>query len=1196
MSESNLPALSPKDASSEIVKNQSGDNNSLTEFQFVDGLPEVMVSLLERRYLVDFDSRDWQLSPRQGDTGRPLLREVTALGRPTNSSNWFSAMPHVLNACNTPGHSLVMAVHGQGDLHRLYLGGRRIVGDGGGSTEDYLASQESIFKSYFTGLEMGDTKQLNAGELPEMVRLLRNSPTISVITGIPSGRGERSPVELQNIDWLVKAVGTHKYLLMVVAEPLSQLEVDYTLDACRHLQSEIHSYVRRGISRNRGESKSESLTQTQTQVSYLPAYLQATSLFLEAVVGRDPIGRTGWKIAMHMASSLFQATGLIAQVSQLDGKRSDAQQQSISTSSGESSNVELLDAYAEACEVSLQKHIDRLSTGRSNGWWRTAIYVAAENEATQQSVSGALRSIISGSNTVLEPLRTLTLPVLETREFVEKGQILSLYPAKEKRSHPLGSSFDVLGTCINSEELAVVVNLPQNELPGLPMRTRSEFALTTPIHEATEKTISLGTLKDGLGRDLSPVMISLSELNRHCFVTGMTGYGKTNTCMQILLDAYRKFRIPFLVIEPVKSDYDRLANFPELNGTLRVYSIGGNTGSAFRINPFTVVPGIPLARHISTLKAVINASFPMYGGMPYITGKAIENVYSQMGWSQYTSTNSALSENSTWYERAGLTPSLSDLQGEVEKIVREFYRQGEVHDNMRGALLNRLGSLTRGINGMALNCRYGLSLDDLFEHPTVIQLENLGDNEDKAFVMAVILMFLREHAEIHRNATSDVCTLRHITLIEEAHRLLERVSASNDAESSSAKKNAVRMFTDMLAEVRSYGEGFIIADQIPSNLAQEVLKNTNLKITHRLTSPDDRQIVGECMNLSDRQISDLDNFYPGLAAVHDERIGEAIKVQPNYVLEGLRTIPTTKQLYYIEQKPLYLRQHGGCLSCQDVCQSYHLVKEMGEIEIVKGDGKTEKRQENMAKEIDAFIKSLLFADTENSWKLWQKWCQDWGFDASIQKNQFDFAYCSTVNAAYAALGNLFFTSRGPNNPTPYERMLRERAISIIGKLIKTWLSKTNLDDEARDEFKECICVSKDKRHPCLWAILKDTPFSLPQHEPALCKKCPVRCRLLFIIAPKIRALPNSRIWGEIDQLKASDQEPKETRHFTIQTRAKQIFDAHLNNVREGFITDSDVPSRSAVYCLLANNPTEFQEEQINKSVTISEFFEWLRMS
>jgi hypothetical protein len=200
--------------------------------QFTETLPLALVSLLERRFLAPFQGSNWQIHSQEGDTARPLLREVLSLGRPHRPEEWIQAMPHVLTACHDPGHSLMMALYGQGDRHRLYLGGRRVIGAGARSTEDYLLAQESAFKSYFSGLRMGPVRRLDTEEQPDLAGFLQTAPALGVVTGIPSRRDAKGgPLQFQSLDRLVNAVGEQRYALFVVAEPLDPWAIDTTLDA-----------------------------------------------------------------------------------------------------------------------------------------------------------------------------------------------------------------------------------------------------------------------------------------------------------------------------------------------------------------------------------------------------------------------------------------------------------------------------------------------------------------------------------------------------------------------------------------------------------------------------------------------------------------------------------------------------------------------------------------------------------------------------------------------------------------------------------------------------------------------------------------------------------------------------------------------------------------------------------------------------
>jgi DNA helicase HerA-like ATPase len=1121
--------------------------------QFTETLPLTLVSLMERRYLSHFNAAGWTIQPKDGDNARPLFREVVGLGRPHEDEEWALAMPHVLTACHDPGHALVMALHGQGDRHRLYLGGRRIIGAGARSTEDYLSGQESAFKSHLSGLRMGPTLRLDGTEMPELAEFLQTAPVMAAVTGIPSRRKGPNPLQFQSLDRLVNAVGEQRYALLIVAEPLEPWVIDETLDACRHLKSEVHAYIRRTINRSKGTTHSES-RQVETNKDWrrdMPYYLYGISIFCNLAgvfSGFGPAAVQGILRGLGPLSSSVQSMGMMANMESL---RQNMETVSDGDSFTESGGTELLNANAEACEDLLQQHIERLQAARSSGWWRTAVYVAAESEAAANSVSGALRSLCGGESTALDPIRTLAVPEHLLRTAVEQGQILTMRPAGGEQGHPLGASFDVLGTCLNSEELSVVVNLPQQEIPGLPMRDQSAFALSVPPREA--EAIELGRLQDNIGRDLGPVTITAHSLNRHVFVTGITGSGKTNTCMQLLLESYNQFNVPFMVLEPAKTEYRRLLQAPELRGKIRVYSIGGHSSFPFRLNPLSPVEGIPLGRHIDLLKAVFNASFPMFAGMGYVLEEAILDVYTERGWSLYTSGNAFLPERPTLDETSSLTPSLQDLHDQIEIVLaRKKYGQ-EIHQNMGAALRSRLRSLMVGNKGLMLDTRRSTPMRDLFERPTIIELQNLGDDEEKAFVMALLFVMLYEYAERRQRDKTEEGRkgLQHITLVEEAHRLLTASKGPASSEAGDPRGKAVSMFTDMLAEMRAYGEGFIIADQIPTKLAPETMKNSNLKIIHRLVAPDDREAAGSCVNLDDWQMKHLNNLTVGLAIVHDEKIGEAVltRIHPAKDTRAPDQPEGELQAKAGETEASarsYLYRHAGCHSCPSPCNFYHRLQEAED-------------QAEMALALRPFFESLLMGDAEGAWTEWSRWRPFWEREGYAMMNAagevaVGTTYCAATNAAHDWMGGLMaarsLVVRKEGGIAPPDRLRREGAARPLGELLMAWIGKGELDEEGRKAFAAA-------REALLETVAKAPPREAPG-----CPTCPVRCRMLPYVAPHLKEIAK----GVQPQLQGTQSNG--ARLVAIRKAVSEVQE-RIPLLKRG---DKAAAARTWLYCAVTNVP------------------------
>lgn len=221
-----------------------------------------------------------------------------------------------------------------------------------------------------------------------------------------------------------------------------------------------------------------------------------------------------------------------------------------------------------------------------------------------------------------------------------------------------------------------------------------------------------------------------------------------------------------------------------------------------------------------------------------------------------------------------LYPSLADLERAALRVVSEIGYGDEIRDNVTGFIRVRLGSLRLGNTGRFLHRTHPITIAKLLRSNVVLELEDLGDDKDKAFVMGVILVALTEHLRVEQHERPRTANrLRHVTVFEEAHRLFR--AQSDD----SAGTNAVELFASLLAEIRAYGTGVIVAEQIPSKIIPDVIKNTSVKIMHRLPAVDDRASVGATMNLSDPQSRFVVTLPPGEAAVFADGMDNPVLVR-----------------------------------------------------------------------------------------------------------------------------------------------------------------------------------------------------------------------------------------------------------------------------------------------------------------------------
>ena len=482
-----------------------------------------------------------------------------------------------------------------------------------------------------------------------------------------------------------------------------------------------------------------------------------------------------------------------------------------------------------------QRHAE-LRRGLSAGFWRLTVTVGGPDSESAARVAG-----LFCASTALD------------------GLPYALSPAPVAPAAP----------CYGSTELlAVLARPPESEVPGLRLALRPDFDVT-PEAPAATAGITLGDILDRNLMTAGPFILPRDSLNRHVFVCGATGAGKSQT-VRSLLEAAARQRIPWLVIEPAKAEYRLMANrIPEAEViTIRP---GEPDAIAAGLNPLEPASDdrggtFPLQTHADLVKALFIASFRSEEPFPQVLSAALTRVYEEAGW------DLALGEPRN---SEAAYPTLTDLQRAAERVVTEIGYSQRITDDVLGFIRVRLASLRHGTTGRFLEGGHPLDFGGLLRKNVVLEIEDVGDDADKAFLMGTVLIRLAEHLRLtHRTATTltPPTGLRHLTVVEEAHRLLRRATAAGPGEvaGGGAAGHAVEMFAGLLAEIRAYGEGLVIAEQIPARLVPDVIKNTAVKITHRLPAADDRDAVGATMNATPAQSRYLVTLAPGEAAVFSD--------------------------------------------------------------------------------------------------------------------------------------------------------------------------------------------------------------------------------------------------------------------------------------------------------------------------------------
>lgn len=545
--------------------------------------------------------------------------------------------------------------------------------------------------------------------------------------------------------------------------------------------------------------------------------------------------------------------------------------------------------YIQLLETKLQ----RLEKGRTSGLWRCNVFLLCDNLSSLRLAKGLLYNAFSGENSLPDPIRIHSCQA-------------------DQRSMP---SIEPL----TSMEVALLIRPPSEEYSGYEVVDYTRFGLETNLYVGKEsKSINIGQIYDRGRNTSNEFKVPLEDFTKHGLIVGVTGSGKTNTCFSLLDGIWDEGRgVPFMVIESAKSEYRGLLKHSRFKG-LKVFTVGDEVTSPFRINPFEAPKGILVQTHIDYLKSLFSASFVLYPPMPYVLEQSLQEIYEDRGWDLTGNKNSRGEESIRSY------PSLSDLASKISVVVDRMGYDERITMDIKAGLVARINQLsTGGGKGLMFSTRQSLDVSTLFESPCILELKQIVSDDEKAFIMGLILIRLYEHYE--GGNSKSLGKLCHITLIEEAHRLLRNVSTEQTSEiTANPKGRAIEVFTNILSEIRAYGEGILIAEQIPVKLTPDAIKNTNLKIIHRLVAEDDRKVVGSTMNLSNQQLSYLATLRAGEGVAYTEGMQKPvlIKVPISATKASLKAVSTMEvkeamRSFWLNHFNL-LMPFPGCVNCPEV--------------------------------------------------------------------------------------------------------------------------------------------------------------------------------------------------------------------------------------------------------------------------------------
>jgi hypothetical protein len=577
---------------------------------------------------------------------------------------------------------------------------------------------------------------------------------------------------------------------------------------------------------------------------------------------------------------------------------------------------------AKAYAAKVDALVASLDRALSIGGWRTGVYLLGDSSSYWQ-LSATWRATFTDDATGLPPVRVATTAAAAQAATAWAMPYGPAPPGPRAWRPPFRNQ-----TLLNSRQLAAFAHLPRLDTPGFAVRPAPAFAVSRPS-PTTDQSVAIGEILTNRRPTGSSYAVSLDQLTRHAFVAGLTGSGKTNTLMHLLGQAAAA-GLPFLVIEPAKTEYRELLGREEFGSRVRVFTIGREHVSPLRLNPFDVPPGVDVATHLDLLKAVFMGSFALWIPLPQILEQCLVDLYTERGW------DFAAGPTNPDGSDARPVPTLGDLVEAVERTVPALGYKAESTQEITAALTTRLNALRRGTRGLMLDVEQSVPMGEILSAPTMLELEGLGDDADKAFVMGLVLTRLYEHRRAEqaaalaasardRSVAAPSGRLRHIVVVEEAHRLLTASKKSTDSWTADPQGAFSDTFGQMLSEVRAYGQAVIVADQVPVRLAPDVLKNTNLKIIHRLVAGEDRAAVAGAMSMSESQSTQLSVFPPGRAAVFSEGDYTPVIVQVPRAKDrpDARPIDDTAvadAMTRWRESPDVATWFAGSATCPDVCR------------------------------------------------------------------------------------------------------------------------------------------------------------------------------------------------------------------------------------------------------------------------------------
>ncbi len=728
-------------------------------------------------------------------------------------------------------------------------------------SESFCDRIQQAFQGNFPGAEFNDRKR---GTPPALLALAAED-TVAAVSNLASERSEdfiSQSIE-KLLDGIVPWSKEEEYSIVLLAQPSTDL------NSRRSRLYELYSQLSPYATWQKTQGSNESLSNTASATAGVNVGISSGHQAGANVGVPTPVGMIGGGASVGLNMSAGIRFDRSSTASETFGKSEGATESY--TNYGVKHMLELLEGQ-----------VKRIEQSTALGMWEFAAYIISPDYETAANVAHMYLSLTQGDDSYMEQA---AINIWSARDSDGCSGEYILPWLKALRHPQFGLSAEgtewlvcpvltTAATTLSGSELAHALNFPRRSIKGLPVYECVPFGreVVQYTFDAGKPAVPLGHIYHMRREENSSVSLDKDSLTSHIFITGSTGAGKSNA-IYTLLDklCLEDDETKFLVIEPAKGEYkEALGGYPNV----WVYGTNPYKMPLLRLNPFSFPEDTHVLEHIDRLIEIFNACWPMYAAMPAVLKAAVEQAYRGCGWSLSSSTCAG----------KRVFPTFRDVMQALPAVVDSKGFSNDTQGDYKGALLTRLESLTNGINGQVLCAFDELTDAELFDKNVIVDLSRVGSSETKALLMGVLILKLQEHRMAQRAAGENFSNsgLRHITVLEEAHNLLRRTATEQSQESSNLQGKSVEMLTNAIAEMRTYGEGFVIADQAPGLLDMAVIRNTNTKIILRLPDESDRILVGKAAGLNDDQIVELSRLDTGVAAVYQNHWLEPVLCKVSY--------------------------------------------------------------------------------------------------------------------------------------------------------------------------------------------------------------------------------------------------------------------------------------------------------------------------